>query len=78
MTLSVAVSCPHSIPLPPPHTHCHSLIAAPPLGCFGFGHSWGGSIALTMEVRQPGTFAALYVYEPVVCNEMIRQALLMR
>jgi len=32
----------------------------------GFGHSCGGAVLLLAEQHRPGTFAALYVYEPVV------------
>lgn len=32
----------------------------------GFGHSKGGAALLLAEQRAPGTFAALYLYEPVV------------
>jgi len=33
---------------------------------FGFGHSCGGAALLLAEQARPGTFAALYCYEPVV------------
>jgi pimeloyl-ACP methyl ester carboxylesterase len=32
----------------------------------GFGHSCGGAVLLLAEERRPGTFAAIYTYEPVV------------
>jgi pimeloyl-ACP methyl ester carboxylesterase len=32
----------------------------------GFGHSGGGAALLLAEQRRPGTFAALYLFEPVV------------
>src|SRR5262245_48656063 len=35
-------------------------------GCVGGGHSQGGAALLLAEQRQPGTFAALWCYEPVV------------
>ncbi|GAX82704.1 hypothetical protein CEUSTIGMA_g10130.t1 [Chlamydomonas eustigma] len=35
-------------------------------GCFCFGHSLGGAVALLAEAVQPGTFAALYCWEPIV------------
>jgi pimeloyl-ACP methyl ester carboxylesterase len=35
-------------------------------GWRGFGHSLGGAILLLAEQRQPGTFAELCLYEPVV------------
>ena len=34
-------------------------------GCRVLGHSLGASVALLAESRQPGTFAAMYLYEPV-------------
>lgn len=33
---------------------------------FGFGHSLGGASLLLTEERWPGTFRALYVYEPAI------------
>ncbi len=33
---------------------------------FGFGHSCGGAALLLAEEARPGTFAALYCFEPVV------------
>ncbi len=33
---------------------------------FGFGHSSGGASMLDAEARRPGTFAALWCYEPIV------------
>jgi predicted alpha/beta superfamily hydrolase len=30
------------------------------------GHSLGGVAALAAEVRQPGTFEAMYLFEPVI------------
>ena len=33
---------------------------------FGFGHSSGGAAVLDAEARRPGTFRALYCYEPIV------------
>ena len=35
-------------------------------GAYGFGHSCGGAAVLDAEARRPGTFRALYVYEPIV------------
>ncbi|MEA2974406.1 MAG: hypothetical protein QOG82_2864 [Actinomycetota bacterium] len=35
-------------------------------GTYGFGHSCGGAAVLDAEARRPGTFRALYVYEPIV------------
>ncbi|HVF14540.1 MAG TPA: alpha/beta hydrolase [Acidimicrobiales bacterium] len=39
---------------------------AAPDGVFGFGHSSGGAAVLDAEARRPGTFRALYCYEPIV------------
>jgi pimeloyl-ACP methyl ester carboxylesterase len=33
---------------------------------YGFGHSGGGAAMLLAEQRRPGTFRALYLFEPVV------------
>ncbi|MFN2607605.1 MAG: alpha/beta fold hydrolase [Acidimicrobiales bacterium] len=33
---------------------------------FGFGHSSGGTAVLMAEQARPGTFAAIYCYEPVI------------
>lgn len=33
---------------------------------YGFGHSSGGTAVLMAEQAQPGTFAAIYCYEPVL------------
>ena len=33
-----------------------------------FGHSVGGTLALAAEIRRPGTFVAMFVYEPVIVN----------
>jgi pimeloyl-ACP methyl ester carboxylesterase len=33
---------------------------------YGFGHSSGGAAVLDAEARRPGTFQALYCYEPIV------------
>ena len=33
---------------------------------FGFGHSMGAAASLLAEARRPGTFRALYCYEPIV------------
>ncbi len=35
-------------------------------GVFGFGHSSGGAALLDAEARRPGTFRALYCYEPIL------------
>ena len=35
-------------------------------GCLGCGHSLGGCALLLAEAKRPGSFRALYVYEPVV------------
>lgn len=36
----------------------------------GFGHSAGGAALLDAEARRPGTFAALWCYEPIVWPEV--------
>lgn len=33
---------------------------------FGVGHSMGGTALLMAEIRRPGTFAALWLYEPIL------------
>jgi pimeloyl-ACP methyl ester carboxylesterase len=33
---------------------------------FGFGHSYGGAVSLMAEAARPGTFRALFCFEPVV------------
>jgi pimeloyl-ACP methyl ester carboxylesterase len=35
-------------------------------GAYGFGHSSGGAALLDAEARRPGTFAALWCFEPIV------------
>lgn len=37
--------------------------------CHGFGHSYGGAGLLLAEQQRPGTFASLFLYEPVVTIE---------
>ena len=44
------------------------------VGCFCFGHSGGGQVALAVEAQQPGTFAAVYAYEPVLSTVAPEQA----
>ncbi|KAF5831823.1 Alpha/Beta hydrolase protein [Dunaliella salina] len=41
-----------------------SIIALGLQGCFVFGHSMGGCLATLIEAAHPGTFAAIYAYEP--------------
>lgn len=41
----------------------------------GIGHSMGGAALLLAEQRRPGTFAALWVYEPIVFPPEIRSGL---
>ena len=38
-------------------------------GLLGFGHSMGGAALLMAEILQPGTFRAIYVYEPILAPE---------
>ena len=38
----------------------------------GIGHSMGGAALLLAEQRRPGTFAALWVYEPITFPEAVR------
>jgi pimeloyl-ACP methyl ester carboxylesterase len=38
----------------------------------GLGHSLGGAVLLLAEQRQPGTFSALCLYEPVVLSPALR------
>lgn len=40
------------------------------------GHSFGGCLALLVEVMRPGTFAGIFVFEPVICTEQGRARLL--
>lgn len=37
---------------------------------YGFGHSCGGAAMLDAEARRPGTFTALWCYEPIVWPEL--------
>lgn len=39
-------------------------------GAYGFGHSSGGAALLDAEARRPGTFSALWCYEPIVWPEV--------
>ncbi len=39
---------------------------------YGFGHSSGGAALLEAEARRPGTFAALWCYEPIVWPDPAR------
>lgn len=41
----------------------------------GFGHSLGGTALLLAEAREPGTFAALYCYEPILFDQNDRRPL---
>ncbi|KAL3146229.1 hypothetical protein ABBQ32_002929 [Trebouxia sp. C0010 RCD-2024] len=34
-------------------------------GCYAFAHSGGAQVAIRAEAQNPGTFAAIYAYEPV-------------
>ncbi|MEW5318207.1 MAG: hypothetical protein WDW38_009447 [Sanguina aurantia] len=35
-------------------------------GCYCFGHSIGGSMAVLMELTRPGTFKAIFCFEPIL------------
>lgn len=41
------------------------LCATDSAGCYAFGHSGGAQVAIRREAQHPGTFAAIYAYEPV-------------
>ena len=45
------------------------LTAGLAAGCCVFGHSAGGLAATLAEQRQPGTFSAMYLYEPVTFSQ---------
>jgi pimeloyl-ACP methyl ester carboxylesterase len=45
-----------------------------PRPLFGVGHSKGGASLLRAEERAPGTFAALYCFEPIVIGPDARRA----
>ncbi len=40
---------------------------------YGFGHSSGGAAMLDAEARRPGTFRALWCYEPIVWPEITEE-----
>ena len=40
---------------------------------YGFGHSSGGAAMLDAEARRPGTFTALWCYEPIVWPEITEE-----
>lgn len=43
-----------------------AAVSALPARPYGFGHSMGGAALVLAEQAAPGTFSALYLYEPVV------------
>ena len=47
-------------------------------GASGFGHSSGGAALLDAEARRPGTFAALFCYEPIVWPEITEELIASR
>lgn len=65
-TLRQAIAS-HSVHLRLPCTSMQSAHATcTPAGCLFFGQSFGGTMGLLVEAAHPGTFAAIYVYEPPV------------
>lgn len=48
---------------------CLSMWRCSVAGCYVFGHSAGGLAAVLAEQRQPGTFRAMYLYEPVAFSQ---------
>jgi pimeloyl-ACP methyl ester carboxylesterase len=38
---------------------------------FGFGHSYGGAVLLLAEAARPGTFRALFCFEPVIIPSIV-------
>lgn len=44
-------------------------------GPFGFGHSCGGAVLLLAEIARPGTFRAIYAFEPIVFRPPPREVL---
>ena len=51
---------------------CAAAIGAAEL--YGFGHSMGGAALLLAERAAPGTFAAMFLYEPIVLPERYFEA----
>jgi len=50
-----------------------AAIAAEAGTLYAFGHSMGAAVALLAEARRPGSFRAIYAYEPIVIPPELRR-----